>query len=350
MSGTWKRRAVTIPAVTFAFVLVTSSLPLLLLFAVLIDAVRSLTRRLPWVGTRLVLFGWFYLAGQVLGLAALFAVWLSSLVGGAERRQRLMRRTFAVQVRWAGALFRAVRTLFGLQVAVEGEDSLRGGPYVVFIRHASVIDTLLPTVLVTARHGIRLRFVLKRELLLDPCLDVAGLRLPNYFVDRTGDDPRDIAGVRQLGEHLGEEEGVLIYPEGTRFTLDKHRRALEKLATEAPDLFECAKGLTHVLPPRVGGALALLEAASEADVVFFAHVGLDGFASVGDIFRHALGARRIDVRLWRIPRAEIPRERAERISFLYREWHKVDAWVAGHMRQHIGGGEGGSGPDSNSPE
>ena len=60
--------------------------------------------------------------------------------------------------------------------------SVAGGPLIVFIRHSSTIDTLIPTELITRRHGLKLRFVMKTELLADPCLDVAGHWVPNYFV------------------------------------------------------------------------------------------------------------------------------------------------------------------------
>lgn len=329
MTGTWGRRAVTIPAVTLAFLATSALLPLLGAVAALIDLSRWLRRRLPWVSLRLVAFLWFYLAAQVVGLTALAWVWLRTRFSG---RARLVAATFAVQEAWASALFRAVSTLFGLDFELEGDEQLEPGPYLVFIRHASVIDTLLPTVFVTAKHNVRLRFVLKRELLIDPCLDVAGQRLPNYFVRRTGDDASDVRGVAALASGLGPNEGVLIYPEGTRFGLDKHRRALAKLEAEAPEVFALAKSLTHVLPPRLGGALALLEAAPDVDAVFFAHTGLDGFASVRDIFRHALGRRRVSLKLWRVPRSQIPLARADRVRWLFGEWQKLNDWIAARVR------------------
>jgi hypothetical protein len=56
------------------------------------------------------------------------------------------------------------------------------------LRHASIGDTLLASALVGRPHGIFwLRYVLKRELLWDPCLDVVGNRLPHVFVDRASD-------------------------------------------------------------------------------------------------------------------------------------------------------------------
>jgi steroid 5-alpha reductase family enzyme len=45
------------------------------------------------------------------------------------------------------------------------------------------MNAILTSVLLTHRHGIDFRHVLKRELLWDPCLDVMGNRLPNYFGD-----------------------------------------------------------------------------------------------------------------------------------------------------------------------
>ncbi len=62
------------------------------------------------------------------------------------------------------------------------------GPLVVLSRHASIVDNILPFQLFTRHKRIWLRYVLKRELLVDPSLDIAGNWLPNYFVDRGGSD------------------------------------------------------------------------------------------------------------------------------------------------------------------
>ena len=77
----------------------------------------------------------------------------------------------------------------GLQLLqVRGDERVTPGPIVLFMNHASVIDTLLPVELVCRRHGMRLRYVLKKELLVDPCLDIVGLRVPNHFLDREAAD------------------------------------------------------------------------------------------------------------------------------------------------------------------
>ena len=77
------------------------------------------------------------------------------------------------------------RRIFALRLVVEDAGAAAGGPLLVFARHASLADVLLPAVLVADRERLRLRWVLKRELLVDPCLDVVGGRLPNVFVDRS---------------------------------------------------------------------------------------------------------------------------------------------------------------------
>jgi 1-acyl-sn-glycerol-3-phosphate acyltransferase len=166
-------------------------------------------------------------------------------------------------------------------------------------------------------------------LLWDACLDLVGNRLPNVFVRRgSGDGAREIDATRRLALGLGEREGVLIYPEGTRFTPAKRERALARLAeSRNPERLAQARAMQHVLPPHLGGPLALIETGGRADALFFSHTGLEGTASIRDVWNGALLGRRIRVRLWRVPRADVPTGRNERIAWLDREWAKVDEHV-----------------------
>jgi hypothetical protein len=82
-----------------------------------------------------------------------------------------------------------------------------------------------------------------------------------------------------------------------------------------------------VLPPRLGGPLALLET-SGADVLFVAHVGLENTARLADLLSGALVGARVRVALWRVPRAEVPTEPGDRVEWLYDQWARLDAWVA----------------------
>jgi 1-acyl-sn-glycerol-3-phosphate acyltransferase len=200
----------------------------------------------------------------------------------------------------------------------------------LLLRHASTGDTLLASALVGRPHGIRLRYVLKRELLWDPCLDVVGNRLPHVFVDRASDDSqREIARVQALARDLSARDGVLIYPEGTRYSEAKRRRVLERLAREGDaKQLEYARSLHSVLPPRPGGTLALLDAAPGADVVLCAHTGFEGSATLGQIWKGGLLHATIHVRFQRIPRAAIPTSRAAQSEWLRERWQEIDAWVA----------------------
>jgi 1-acyl-sn-glycerol-3-phosphate acyltransferase len=324
------RRLRTIPAVVAGFLLVTALLPLLLVGLLGYDTVRALRHRGRFSAVRLLLFGWVYLFVEVCGLAAMLVFWLVSGFGRARRLHVAL--AYALQGWWAAALFGAMRFLFRVSLDVEGDEATAPGPVVLMMRHASLADTLLPTVLVLRRHKIRLRYVLKRELLWDPALDVAGNVLPNCFVDRRSTDAdAEVEKVAALGEGLGESDGVLIYPEGTRFTEEKRERVIEVLRARFPQLVERAEALRGVLAPRLAGVMALLKAGT--DVVVCAHVGLDGLSHVKRIWRGGLVKVAVKVAFWRIPAAEIPSGEEARIDWLFAQWRRVDDWVCAHRAE-----------------
>jgi len=311
-------------------------LPLWLVIGLVIDVVRKARHGTPFAVTRLIAFGAVYLLGEVVGVLALGLSWLLAGVGKARHR-RLLTFTYAIQRAWVATLLATVKLLYGVRIALEGEDTLGpapGGPLVVLMQHTSLVDTLLPTTYLTARRGLKLRWVLKKELLVDPSLDIAGLRLPNAFVGRDGSDTdKALTLVRRLATDLPPDEGVLIYPEGTRFTPSKRLRALERLAS-TPDLQARASRLKRVLPPRLGGPLALLETATNADVLLIAHVGFEGLSSVGAVLSGDLVGRTIRLHLRRIPRAQIPSDRTALVEWLWTQWEALDAWVDSQAQEN----------------
>lgn len=320
-----RRRLRTIPPILVGFVVVTLLFPLLLPAALLVDVVRRLARGTPFVALRLTCFLWVYLAAETLGLLALLGLWVAA--GFGRRRAWMAERTWRFQQVWAGWLFGAAKGLFGLRLTVEGDETVEPGPVIVLIRHASIVDNLLPSVLVAGAHGIHLRYVLKRELLGDPCLDVAGKRLPNYFVRRGTGAAAERENVRRLAERLGPDDGILLYPEGTRVTPERRARAIAQIAERDPARARRMDRLGHVLPPKVGGLLAVLDGAPRADLVVMAHAGLDGLRLISDIWGGALVGRRIRVRFARTAREDIPEDRDGRIAWLDATWVELDAWV-----------------------
>lgn len=319
-----RRRALTVSGITLALGLVTALLPALLALALVVDLLRPMGRR-TFASVRLVLMLESYLFTEVFGLCSLAFCWLTTL-GSPGRRAT---RTFAVQRLYTGMHFAAVRRLFALRLVVEGGELARpAGPVVVLVRHASIIDTLLPAALIANRHGTELRYVVKRELLVDPCIDVAGHWLPTVFVARDGaDSHRAIEAVRSLKKGLPDNGGVLLYPEGTRFTQGKRRRAIERLADD-PIARAQAERLRHLLPLRMGGVQALLDADPPCDVLFVGHAGLEGFSFIRDIWAGELLGRTIRVKLWRESAATVPTDRDARLAWLADRWQRLDDWLA----------------------
>jgi 1-acyl-sn-glycerol-3-phosphate acyltransferase len=321
------RRVRGIALETLAFVLVTVLLPLLLLAAAAVDLVLWSRRRKPWVGLRLVAMLWWFLLGELRGIATIFTIGIAARGhDSATRRARLYR----LRQRWAAMHFGGVRRLFGLRLEVEGLEDVAPGPVLIFMRHASIVDNMLPDAIVGRTHRLGLRFVIKRELQVLPTIDIGGRWVPTVFVRRASSDPEaELAEVRKLTVALGPDEGVLIYPEGTRHTTAKLARAQATIAQRQPEIASMASRLRHILPPRLGGPLALLEAGG-TDVVFCGHVGFDGFERVSDIWAGGLVGSTVRVRFWRHAAASIPADRDGQIAWLYEQWQVMDDWIDTH--------------------
>jgi 1-acyl-sn-glycerol-3-phosphate acyltransferase len=306
----WARRAWTIPGYVGAWLVSLGLLPFAAL-GVLLGA---------GVVPRLALFGAVYLSYEMVGLAAAAGLFALGRARDANAHKELQRW-------WACGLFRAAARIFRLELEIEGDAAAEPGPVVVLIRHASLVDTLLPEVVLAERHGLQIRYVLKRELLADPCLDVVGQRIHCAFVRRgSGETERELAAIESLAGGLGPRDGACIYPEGTRFTPEKRARALERVAAAGPrERFERVRQLRHVLPVRSAGPLALLSAAAPADALWFAHTGLEGLATLRDVLRGGIVGRRIRVALWRTPHSVIPA--GDALRWLDEQWARVDAWI-----------------------
>lgn len=317
----WGRRTLTISCCLLIWLLLLAAFPLLLIAGVVID----LSRGGVWIITRCAFFFPFYFCCEVIGIVASFVIWLASGVWAGASRERFLDWNFALQRWWANALCRGAQRIFRISIEVDGADEIRDGPVIVFLRHASVADTLLPAVFIANPNGLKLRYVLKHELLLDPCLDIVGNRLPNSFVRRNaGDSFRAV----ELMRDLGPRDGVIIYPEGTRFTDAKRDLIIDQLERKGETyLAERARELKNVLPPRLGGPLNLLERNEAADVVFCAHFGFDGVVDLRDFLRGSLVGRVVRVRFWRVPFASIPKTREERTDWLFKNWARIDDWV-----------------------
>jgi 1-acyl-sn-glycerol-3-phosphate acyltransferase len=215
-----------------------------------------------------------------------------------------------------------------MRPTIEHLDVLAPGNAVVIARHASLGDSLLSGWALTAEARLQPRYVLKKELLFDPCLDVVGLRVPNHFLDRQATDGSvELAALEELARGIGPGVVAVIFAEGTRANDAKRARALEKIGERDPQRAERLRPLRRLLPPRAAGSTALLNGAPDADVILAWHTGFDGLDSFGGMIRQ-LGSGLAPVRFVaeRIPRSEVP-DGADFPDWLDAQWLRMDAQV-----------------------
>jgi 1-acyl-sn-glycerol-3-phosphate acyltransferase len=312
------RRLRSVPALFAAALALVLLAPLWLPVAAIFDLARGRTR-LPT--TRLLLFAlcWSWL--ELAGVAAAAGLWM---IG--QRRNR--RAHYALQRWWAEQLMRALTATTGLRIEAADADSMSPGPVVLLCRHASLADSLLSAWIITTKLGMHPRYVLKRELLLDPCLDIVGNRLPNHFLDREAtDSTAELAAIAALGVGLASDDVAVIFPEGTRAAPAKRAKALARLAERDPVRSQRLAPLEHLLPPRPAGSQALVDGCPGADVVIGWHVGFDGLDTFGGILRH-LSRTPPPVRFQsvRIPRVDVPTGDGF-VEWLDQQWLAADRAV-----------------------
>ena len=332
--STWGRRLISVPLYCGLAALGVLSAPIWLPLALIVDCIRGKFPLLP--RTRALIFFTHFLWCEVGGIVVATIIWWLLLGGMSGGPKRFVDANASLQRGWTTYLFGGFRVIFNMKVEVEGLEVASGGPLLLFVRHSSTADTVLAATLVANPHKLLLKYVLKRELLWDPCLDIVGQRLPNAFIDRNAPKREgELSAILELAKDLDERLAVLIYPEGTRFSEAKQKRFVEDLKQKGQDnLAEIAGGYRMVLPPRLAGPLGLIEAAPGVDVVMLEHSGFEGAATFRRFWNGALIGRTIRVRLRRIPADSIPAE--GRDQWLFERWAEMDQWIVDSMSENPG--------------
>lgn len=339
--GTLGRRLLSIPAVIIALPLVVVSAPLWVPFTILADLASRLFR---FPTLRLAVFAVIYLIHEWLGLLAALGLGLLEL--GGWRRSDAVGRTGTyrrVQAWWATSLLKWAGRLLGVSFDLPDLATLPRRGFLMLSRHASMVDAVLPAMVVTGGLGRFVHYVIKAELQWDPNLDVFGHRLGNYFVTRDGDGQAESEAIHRLGTDSLPDAALVIFPEGTYATPDSRSRVRASLVRSGPpELVALADELTNLLPPKPAGSLALMDAQPDHDVVIFGHVGLEGVAELSGLRRRLPLVDPIVVRWWSHPRADVPTDDDARVEWLNEQWLALDVWVASVPRP----GRGGSSPSS----
>ena len=317
----WKRRVRTIPTMLAITVCGIFASPLILAAAAAADIARG-RFRMPTV--RVALFLLQYAINDSVEIMLAPVYWVLAGFGTRLEQPASLRRHELLQQWSLDVMARRADRLLGLRIDIDAESiqAMCPGPVIVLCRHVNLVDASLPTVLYQ-RLGYRTRSAIMAELLADPGFDLIYGRTGSVFIPRDG-GPEARAMLRRLSDGLDSRTAVVIFPEGRLFRPDRLERTMGRLAVQSPERALRLAPLRHVLPPRPGGALAVLDAIAGADVVVIAHTGLDQFGSFAALCKAVPLSDPIRVIAWRVPAAEIPNGDHERTRWLDEQWLRID--------------------------
>ena len=318
MERTWVRRPVMALGVSAMACILLVFLPVWLPLTLLIDTIR-MKWRFPLL--RFTMFGLLWSWLETLGLFSAVLLW----VVGQSKNQDW---NYALQKLWTRGVVGALSLTVGLRIDVEGAEQLSEGPFIALCRHASLADSVMSAWVFTVRSRLRPRYVLKKELKLDPCLDVVGHRLPNYFLNRQASNvATELQGLETMARGLGSRDIAVIFPEGTRANDGKRQRILDQLRAKSPERASRLENLRFLMAPKAAGVSALLAAVPNAKVVTMWHAGFDGMDTFRGIVKHlAKSAVRVQVRVTEHQRATVATGEAF-VAWLDEQWIAMDAAV-----------------------
>lgn len=305
--------------VSMMAVCLLASLPLWVPLLVLVDIVRW-KLRLPLV--RFAVFGLLWAWLETLGLCAAGVLWLF----GQSRNQAA---NYALQKLWTRGIVGALSLSVGLRIDVHGADQLSDGPFIALCRHASLADSVMSAWVFAVRSRLRPRYVLKKELKLDPCLDIVGQRLPNYFLNRGSSNvASELQGIENMANGLGSHDVAVIFPEGTRANDEKRNRILLQIRERSTERAQRLENLRYLMAPKTAGVSALLSAVPNAKIITMWHAGFDGMDTFRGIVKHlAKSAVRVQVTITEHQRATVATGEAF-VAWLDEQWLAMDAAVA----------------------
>jgi 1-acyl-sn-glycerol-3-phosphate acyltransferase len=275
--------------------------------------------------TRLAVTAMFY---EVLGLIIVFDLWLVSGFGARVRKPRFREIHYGVLGWWIAAMSRGVQSALGLTIEFPRNPPI-DGPVIVFSRHAGPGDSIFLAGTLLHEFGRYPRIVGKKELEFAPFFDIMGHRLPMRFI-RPHPKQRELAleAVRDAASGMGPKDAFVLFPEGGNYTPKRRTRAIESLDRHGmTDQADAARGLNNLLPPHPSGALAAIEVAPEADVVFVAHTGTEDLTSMGAIWDGMPFDRTIKANYWHVNAAAVPVGVDAQTRWLYEQWKTIDTWI-----------------------
>ncbi len=343
----WLRRVLLAPAVVIVAILALVATPLWLLVALAVASLVPRWFRLPRVLWLLTV----YLVWDAAVVLTMFGLWVGSGFGRQLRSAPFVRAHYRVARLALRALFWVFGAVLRLDIVPSADDDSDAGgaarafdallasgvPLVVASRHGGPGDSFILVHMLLNRADREPRIVLKDTLQWDPAIDIMLSRVPARFIIPTGfggqrGGGRSVADqVAALAEGLDADDALVIFPEGGQVSVGRRRSRVARLrAAGRKDLAERAARLRHVMAPQPGGVFAALGAASDADVVFIGHTGLDRLRTLGDIWHELPMDKRLTMRAWRVARREIPADREAQAEWLLGWFERIDRWIDAH--------------------
>ena len=418
----WKRRLITIPLYTLLFLFVLAILPITLPLLLLTDTIKSIMKSkslkfLPY--SRIYLFFLLYLTSEFINIYffgfLFYAIQLIlkglTMIQVLSNRQMVMvwqRLVYTAQYLWGCyTLFAPAIPILGIHTKIHNLDlvdhnskssessrssssssssrsssrssssgsSLGSGPFILFMRHSSFADTLIPQYLFSPNY--RMRYIVKSQLLYDPGLDILGSRSPNIFLNRTAKGESmnlELEAISNLISDYQPNSNIItvLWPEGTRYSSHTRSDIISKMKAKGLNEFvQKAEALKNVLMPRMGAVFALLEsnealaataAAADADadattpppavaqvgstgdgsngsgvadILFCVNFGLEKIKGMGQVINGSLVGGEVEVEIWRVPAIEVPKSRKDKEEWMYSWWKKMDDWVEERIQREI---------------
>lgn len=323
-----------------------ATLVAIVLFPVELVAVALASRYLPGrlKAFRLLWVVMVWLVRESIGIVLMLALWLASGCGWRLRTAPFQRQHVRLMSWYLWGVIGTAQRSLGLRLVTEEspgalvvEPSLTSRPLLVLSRHAGAGDSLVLAHELVNTYGRRPSVVVKDTLKWAPCLDIILHRLPNRFIPPNPPPGGGVVeSIGSLAGGLADDGALILFPEGGNFTESRRQRAIERLVERGLHA-EAAKAreLDMVLPPRPGGTLAALEAATGADVVFVAHTGLEHLSSVRQVLEGVPMEHSVRMAWWLVRVEDIPQGEDARIVWLFEWWTRIDAWVRAHAEEGL---------------
>nr|ALV85561.1 acyltransferase [uncultured bacterium pA1] len=197
--------------------------------------------------TALAAFVFVFMLVATPQLYALLA-WHRLTAAPPVRRRKAIARW---QSAWGVRFFAMTTAIMGVRADFRvPADAVGRGPVIVVANHRSSLDILVLFAALARTGRADLRWIIKRQLFFAPTIGRSCRETGCAYVARGG-DPQDISRVRLCAARARHDgASVVIFPEGTRFTSPRP-----------------GSGYANVLPPKIGGVLALRRALPDCHVL-----------------------------------------------------------------------------------